>query len=209
MPMTNLKTAAQRFALSFVSLNRSLLTAQAPKLQRIQSTVAAWMALMFIFLSPTALADAGHDHKAADSKVSSAALSRFAAVSEEFELVGIVEGKRITLYLDRFADNTPVRHAQIELGLAGSKYIAEKHDEDTYEITLQEVLPAGLIPVTATVNTGDITEHLATELDIHSDGHAAISGFAWKTTALWTGAALLCLLALAAARRLRTPGRRV
>ena len=32
------------------------------------------------------------------------ALPRFAAVSETFELVGVLDGKQVTLYLDRFAD---------------------------------------------------------------------------------------------------------
>ena len=47
-------------------------------------------------------------------------------MSETFELVGVLSGKQITLYLDRFADNSPVRDAQIELEIGGAKFKAEK-----------------------------------------------------------------------------------
>lgn len=204
MPLQKSNTAPIRGVPSIVNLHYFALHAQAQKVQFIQSAVTAWMALTFLLLSPNAHAGPGHDHGAGDSKVSGSALARFAAVSEEFELVGIVEGQRITLYLDRFADNTQVRDAQIEIEIAGNKYNAKKFGEDDYEIILKEELKSGMIAVTATVNAGDVTDLLATELDMHKDEQGQVTRFSWKAMALWTGAALLALLALAAARRIRS-----
>ncbi|HMM73584.1 MAG TPA: hypothetical protein PKC22_15425, partial [Rhodocyclaceae bacterium] len=88
-----------------------------------------------LLLSPLARASEGHDHGDATPATTGPALPRFIAVSDIFELVGVLNGKHITLYLDRTADNTPVTDAQIELEVAGEKFKAEKH-EDVYEVVL-------------------------------------------------------------------------
>jgi hypothetical protein len=209
MLLQKLNTATIRWVPSIAILNYSALRAHAQKVQFIQFAVVAFIALTLLLLSPMALAGAGHDHGAADSKFSGSALPRFAAVSEEFELVGIVEGQRITLYLDRFADNTQVRNAQIEIEIAGNRYAAEKRGDDVYEINLKEELKYGLIAVTATINAGEVTDLLATELDMHKNDRGQMTRFSWKAVALWTGAALLALFALAAARRFRSSGQTI
>ena len=82
---------------------------------------AAVLALSLGFAMPV-LAGEGHDHGDATPVATGKALPRFAAVSESFELVGVLDGKQVTLYLDRFADNTPVRGAKIDLEIAGAKF---------------------------------------------------------------------------------------
>lgn len=89
---------------------------------------AAVLAVTTIFAGP-ARAGPGHDHGDAAPAVAGQALPRFAAESETFELVGVLSDKRITLYLDRFADNSPVRDAQIELEIGGAKFKAEKQGD--------------------------------------------------------------------------------
>jgi hypothetical protein len=86
-------------------------------------------------------------------------------VSETFELVGVLDGKQVTLYLDRFADNAPVRGAQIELEIAGAKFKAEAHGDDAYEVVLKEAPKPGVLPITATVTAGAEVDLLAGELD--------------------------------------------
>ena len=58
------------------------------------------------------------------------------------------------MYLDRFADNSPVRGAQIELEIGGAKFKAEKQGEDEYEVVLPDAPKEGVLPVTATVTAG-------------------------------------------------------
>ena len=83
-------------------------------------TLAAWsLAAVLAGVTPQALAGEGHDHGDAPAPAAGPALPRFTAVSELFELVGVVDGKHITLYLDRFADNSPVKDATLELQLDG------------------------------------------------------------------------------------------
>jgi hypothetical protein len=118
------------------------------------------------------------------------ALPRFAAVSETFELVGVLNGKQITLYLDRAADNAPVTDAQIELEIGGAKLKAEKH-EDAYEVVLAAAPKPGVLPITATVTAGKEVDLLAGELDLHEEAHAdeAAHVHSWKEYAGWAAGA--------------------
>jgi len=155
----------------------------------------------------SAHADDGHDHGEAPATAAGPALPRFAATSETFELVGVLHGERLRLYLDHAGDNSPVKDARLELELAGAKLKVEPHGEGEFEAVLAGPLQAGVIAVTATVLAGPETGLLAGELDIHPPEHAdeAAPGFVGKKAAGWAAAAALALGALAfAARRIRT-----
>lgn len=154
----------------------------------------------------TAWAGEGHDHGEAPLPTGGPALPRFTAVSELFELVGVVKGKQITLYLDRFADGSPVKDATLELELSGVKVPVEPHAEGEFEATLAQELKPGVVSVAVTVMAGAETDLLAGELDIHDEAHAeeAAHAHGWQEYALWAGAAggaLLLLVVLL--RRLR------
>lgn len=168
-----------------------------------------------LFIAPPAWAGEGHDHGDAAPAAVGQALPRFSAVSETFELVGVLSGKQITLYLDRFADNSPVRGAQIELEIAGVKFKAQKQGEDEYEVVLPTAPKPGVLPVAATVIAGNETDLLAGELDIHEEAHtdAAALPLPWARYAGWAagGVAALALLIwggrrLVSARSVRAGG---
>jgi hypothetical protein len=144
-----------------------------------------------------ATAGEGHDHGDAAPAATGPALPRFAAVSETFELVGVLNGKQITLYLDRAADNAPVTDAQIELEIGGTKFKAERHD-DAFEVLLAAVPKPGVLPITATVTAGQEVDLLAGELDLHEEAHAeeAAHVHSWKEYASWAAAALALLAVL-------------
>ncbi|NDG18381.1 MAG: hypothetical protein EB117_08925 [Betaproteobacteria bacterium] len=174
----------------------------------IHSTAATLLALLLTLFIPLAIAGPGHDHGDTAPQATSSALPRFTAVSEDLELVGIVNGKLITLYLDRFKDNSPVNDAQIEIDIAGSKYQAQKHADGEYEVTLKEPLKPGVMAITATIKAGELIDLLATELDLHADADAPGIRDAWKAIAMWIGAGLLAMIALGAIVRFRHQARR-
>ena len=151
-----------------------------------------------ILASSPAWAGPGHDHGDAAPAAVGQALPRFSAVSETFELVGVLSGKQITLYLDRFADNSPVRGAQIELEIGGAKFKAEKHGDDDYEVVLPEAPKAGVLPVTATVTAGNEADLLAGELDLHEAAHTeeAAHAHSWTEYAGWAAAGIAALALL-------------
>jgi hypothetical protein len=175
----------------------------------VPHTLAALLVAATILLGWPAWAGEGHDHGDAAPAAVGQALPRFSAVSETFELVGVLRGKQITLYLDRFGDNSPVGGAQIELEIGGAKFKAEKQGEDEYEVVLPEAPKEGVLPVTATVTAGNEVDLLAGEFDIHIEAHAdeAAHTHSWTEYAGWGagGLAALALLAWGARRVVSAP----
>ncbi len=155
--------------------------------------VAVLLATLLPLTGMASVAD-GHDHDAPVASTSPA-LPRFAAVSETFELVGVLNGKQLTLYLDRFADNSPVKDAQLDLEIDGAKVEVAPHGEGQFEAMLAEAPKTGVLAVSATVIAGKESDLLAGELDIHDGAHAeaAVSRPRWQRIAIWALGALAAL----------------
>ena len=156
------------------------------------------LALFIAAIPSTTWADAGHDEGTAHTAAAGSAQPRFAAVSETFELVGVLNGKKLALYLDRADDNSPVKAAQLELELGGVKVAVKSVGEGEFEATLAQELKPGVNSVTATVVAGQETDLLAGELDIREGAQADASagGRPWKKYSIWLLAGLLTLALL-------------
>ena len=176
------------------------------KIQQLLVAVSMAATLVALFVAPLAArAGEGHDHGPAAPTSTGSASPRFAAVSETFELVGVLHGKQITLYLDRTADNSPVPDALIEIEVGGAKLKAQKHGSDEFEVVLAAVPQPGVLPIIATVTVGAEVDLLAGELDIHEAAHAdeAAHTHAWTEYAGLSAGALVLLAGLVfAARRM-------
>jgi len=168
--------------------------------------LAVLCAALLLLAGAPARADAGHDHGDAPAAPTGPALPRFTAVSDTFELVGVLDGKLLTLYLDRFADNAPVPKATLELDIGGTTVQAEPHGEGLFEVQLADVPAPGVLPITATVVAGSETDLLAGELDIHADAHEdAAAPRNWRRIVGFGMAGLAAVAVLIAlARRART-----
>lgn len=163
-----------------------------------------FLAVLLAAVSLSSGAGDGHDHGEAPATVASPSKPRFTATSEDFELVGVVQGTRIALYLDHAADNRPVKDAKLELELGGTNVVVQPHGEGEFEATLARELPPGEVSVTATVFAGTVTDLLAGELDIHADTHAhTTQSAAWQSYGVWSLGGLLALALLVFAVRSR------
>lgn len=155
----------------------------------------------------TGWADAGHDHGAPTPAALGSGLPRFLAVSETFELVGVLNGQLLTLYLDRATDNSPVKDAKLEIEIGGVKVDVKPIGDGEFAATLAQGLKPGVIAVTATVMAGQETDLLAGDLDTRATAPvvAATRDRPWRTYGVWLMAGLLTLALLAGGlRRLRT-----
>lgn len=170
--------------------------------QKARAGLRACAVLGALALPAAAFAHEGHDDEpaAAVSSVPAAGSARFAAASDQFELVGVLDGRTLTLYLDRFADNSPVSNAQIELEL-GAEKLAVEAAGDAYVAQLPAPPAAGTIPVTATVMAGDATDLLAADLKVigtaavaHAPTPAGAPRARWRAAALGAGAAIAAVL---------------
>lgn len=156
--------------------------------------------------SLAALAGDGHDHGEAPAAPSGPAMPRFAATSDLFELVGVLDGAQLSLYLDHSADNRPVADAQLELDLGGKPLALTRVAEGEFRATLAAPPPQGETPVTATVVAGDESDLLAATLDVHAtDAHTDPAAPPWRRAWAWGAGAAAAVLALGwALRRART-----
>lgn len=122
--------------------------------------VMLYTALAPVFASP------GHDHGSEIAGAAPPETPRVAMTSENFQLVGVVEGEVLVLYLDRASDNEPVSTANIEVSLNGDAIEAALQPDGVYEIASPLLKKAGQIEVLATIMNGDMSDLLVGSLNI-------------------------------------------
>jgi hypothetical protein len=111
-------------------------------LRRLRA-VAVGLGLLFPLSGP-GLAHEGHDHGAPAPVAAAMASPRVALHSDAYELVGVLSGDRLGLYLDRFATNEPVTDAGIEVTVGGDEEVqAEPRPDGTYGIRSPKFLGEG------------------------------------------------------------------
>ncbi len=169
------------------------------------SLMSAWSLLVLaLLLSSGARAGEGHDHGEAAATPSGPASPRFVVVSDLFELVGVLDGHHLRVYLDAAATNAPVAAADLQLELGGKVVALKAVAAGEFEAELPEALPAGVHPVTATVSAAGESDLLAGELDLHAPAAAAeTSVAAWPAAGPWivSGVALAVVIVVTALRR--------
>ncbi len=86
----------------------------------------------------------GHDHGAPPAPVATAGSPRVALHSDAYELVGILRGDRLTLFLDRYAGNAPVTDAGLVVTIGtGTDVAATPTPEGTYVVASDRLVGAG------------------------------------------------------------------
>jgi hypothetical protein len=156
--------------------------------------VKARVAAILLVLSLPGLAHEGHDHGAIAQPADAQLAPRFELRSEEIEIVGVLAGKQLFVYLDRAADNAPITGAQIEIEGPEIKGVPVEIAEGVYQLDAASLVHAGQYPLTITVQAGEIVDLLAvslavgkTDVAVASDEH---SDRRWWRTAFAVLAAL-------------------
>jgi membrane fusion protein, heavy metal efflux system len=93
---------------------------------------AALVLALLISAAPAVTAHEGHDLEPAQASGASRTQPRLAIDSEAYELVAVVEGARLVIYLDGFGDNSPVTDAQIMVTINEEIVAAESAGDGTY-----------------------------------------------------------------------------
>lgn len=136
------------------------------------------LAALLAAAAPATAAPGSTPAAAPASSATAPLVPRFTASSDLFELVGVLEGDRLTLFLDDAATNAPVAGARLELEIAGRKLALQPvaagapATAGDFTVTLAPPLPEGTHPVTATVTTPKDADLLAGELVVRA-GEAA------------------------------------
>jgi cobalt-zinc-cadmium efflux system membrane fusion protein len=115
-------------------------------------------AVLCAAITPSA-AHEGHDHEE-QQPVSAGALPRGEADSDAFEIVAIVRGENLEIYLDRFATNEPVAGATVEVESPGGPVKAAAGADGTYRVAAPWLAKGGRTDLIFTVTAGDTTDIL-------------------------------------------------
>ena len=153
------------------------------------------LAFTFLMAGIVAVASAheGHSHdKEIKPQSNVAAAPTLTAVSENYELVAIVQGRQMTVYLDQFESNTPVIDADLDFDFSGTGVKATRNADGTYSVVLPKNADLkSTMPVTITILAAAGPDLLSGDLVIpNSEAHSS-----WS--ALWVVAIVAaCLIAL-------------
>ena len=137
----------------------------------------------------------GHSHAAPTTLLTTPIAPRASGASEEFEIVAVLEGKRLVMYLDRFGTNAPVEGAKVEIEGAGLKGVAREIAPGTYVIDVANAMPAAKHPLTFAIEAADTTDLLTATLDISAPMASIEHADGWKR---WIAGIVAGLLLLAA-----------
>lgn len=151
----------------------------------------------------------GHTHAAPEPVLAVAVAPRAVATTEDFEVVAVVEGTHLMVYVDRFASNEPVAKAKVEVEGAGLKGFASEAAAGTYVMNLAAAIPPGKHPLTISIEAGDTVDLLSATLDTTVAAPAAVHVHSWSEWMVWSVGALVLLAsgALLVIRRSRQKAR--
>lgn len=169
------------------------------------------LGVLALSLSIAAIAGPGHDHGEGMAPAgTSNALPRFAVSSEAYELVGVLDGKRLTLYLDRADTTAPVEGAKLEVEFGGTRLKLDPKGPGEFEAVLETIPSTDTVPIAATIQAGSDADLLAGELVLHAAHPASVTAgrSGWQRGVLWAAAVamLVVLLAMFLRRARRTTG---
>ncbi|MBK7000115.1 MAG: hypothetical protein IPH35_09130 [Rhodoferax sp.] len=153
-------------------------------------------------------AHAGEDHgEAPKAAVLVSSSPRMYLTTDQFELVGVMKGDILTIYLDQFGTNNPVEKAQIEVESGSWKAVAKETSVALYTVDAALLSQPGKHPLTVTVQAGEDSDLMSGVLEVGlPDKATALEEHIHCKSewAIWSGATALLLAAMALlARRQR------
>jgi hypothetical protein len=147
-----------------------------------------------VLLTGPAFAGPGHDHGEAVAPAGPVlVIPKLVLESDLTELVAVVEGRQLRVYLDGWGDNRPV-DASLNLELNGVAVPVKRLEAGLFEVSLGELSDQRRIGLVATVALKDEIDLLAGDLVMSQDS-ADVHGFHWQTYVL-LALAVLCALVL-------------
>lgn len=140
----------------------------------------------------SAWAHGGEDHGEGDAPAMAADIApRAAAQSEDFELVAVLTEGKLTLYLDRYADNAPVADAEIEVESGAFKAAAKQLAPGVYAVPGEAFAKSGKYPLTFSVQAGERADLLSATLEFDGAAKDIEHAHSRSEWAIWAAAALL------------------
>jgi membrane fusion protein, heavy metal efflux system len=137
--------------------------------------------LMVVWLAaPSVSAHDGHDHGAPPTPVSTTIAPRIDASSDIFELIGVLRGSKLTLFIDRFITNEPVTDAEVEVETSAGAVKATRNPDGTFALDAGWAKPGEVHDLIVTVTAGSDVDVLTGQLKVPAeDAVAPVAQSSW------------------------------
>jgi hypothetical protein len=155
--------------------------------------------------SPVILAHGDEDHGDKPHPVATSLAPRFEARSDLFELVGVLHGEQLVIYLDRAEDNAPINVAEIEIETEGFKGTLTPGSAGDFRIKAPTLAKPGKYPLTFTITAADEVDLLTANFEwaAASAPAAPVAAAAFSDKAAWIAGVLGLLIAVGITLRRR------
>lgn len=160
------------------------------------------LALVLMLMPLSSIAGGGDDHTHADeakAPIAATAASgpRLELKSPDVELLGILRDGKLTLYIDHYASNEPIRNARIELESNGRKVQAQAENDGSYTVAADWLGQPGKHEVVASVEADGLEDLLIGSLEVPATKPEARKR-AWLDDAKWVAGGVAAAILLAA-----------
>ena len=137
-------------------------------LDSMRSIAALTWIAAFLLLPCVSRAHEGHDHgESTRAALASSTYPRVTAQSELYEVVGILKGERLSIYLDRAATNEPVTDAKVSATIGDGEAIdAEPAENGTYAVSSPRLSGTGSVEIVFAVTANNADDLLVGALTL-------------------------------------------
>jgi hypothetical protein len=153
----------------------------------VSHLVVLMLALCMLETAPAAVAHEGHDHGQPVAASMVPGLPRLATSSETYELVAVLEGERLTIYLDRFEDDSPVTDANITVTVNEEPIVAGPSGSGTYTVLSNRFNSRGLSELVFDIRARDGDDLLIGKLMLAGAAPVAAPGTTPVSALPWYG----------------------
>ena len=113
-----------------------------------------------------ASAHEGHDHEPAATPMPVTVSPRAVATGDEFEAVAILKSGELVIFVDRFADNTPVTTATVAVTVGTLELKVPSAADGTYRVAWPAVAKSGRHDVVINIQDGATADLLIATLEV-------------------------------------------
>src|SRR5262249_28597871 len=134
--------------------------------------------VLWSLVTAFAVAQEGHDDKQAVI-TTTPGLPRLVTSSETYELVALLEGERLTIYLDRFADNAPVTDASITVTINQETVAAATTGDGIYSLSSKKFADRGLIELVFDIKAKEADDLLIGKMMLSDRNQGTADAVSW------------------------------
>src|SRR5262245_38495325 len=137
-------------------------------LDSMRSIAALTCIAAFLLVPCVSRAHEGHDHdESTRAALASSTYPRVTAQSELYEVVGILKGNRLSIYLDRATTNEPVTDAKVSVTIGdGEAIYAEPAENGTYAASSPRLSGTGSVEIIFAVTANNADDLLVGALSL-------------------------------------------